>query len=127
MNKTALQKILSHPDKDEIISKLILGISSKDIHEWLAAKYANVSEIKFVVAEKSLKSFQENYLDLYDMIKKDLAATKTAIALSKEDELLLSVQENPTYQSKMMEIASNEIDIKKMLAKMIYAIETRIA
>lgn len=127
MNKNALNKILEHPDKDEIISKLVLGISSKDIHEWLAAKYSNVSELKFVIAEKSLKSFQNNYLLFYNTIKKDLTTTKAALALSVEDELALSVQNNPTYKSKMIELASNEIDIKKMLANMIVAVETRAA
>lgn len=127
MNKNALKKILEHPDKDEIISKLILGISSQDIHEWLSSKYSNVSDAKFVVAEKSLKSFQENYLDIYNMIKQDLANTKQAITLSTEDELTLSIQNNPTYKSKMMELASQEIDIKKMLANMIMAVETRAA
>lgn len=126
MNKNALKKILDHPDKDEIISKLVLGVSPRDINEWLSSKYTNVSELKFVVAEKSLKSFQENYLDIYNMIKKDLVDTKQAIALSTEDELLLSVQNNPTYKSKMIETASQELDIKKMLANMILAVETRV-
>lgn len=126
MNKNALKKILEHPDKDEIISKLIIGQSPKDIHETLAIKYSNVGDAKFVIPEKSLKSFQENYLDLYNMIKTDLANTKQAMTLSAEDELALTLQENPTYKSKMMELASNEIDIKKMLANMIVAVETRV-
>jgi len=43
MNKNALKKILEHPDKDEIISKLVIGITPKDIHDWLSAKYINAS------------------------------------------------------------------------------------
>ena len=65
MSKAALKKILDHPDKDEIISKLVIGQSSKDVHDWLESKYTNVSEAKFVVSEKSLTSFQSNYLDIY--------------------------------------------------------------
>lgn len=125
MSKTAFKKILEHPDKDEIISKIILGISARDIHEWLDAKYTTVSDLKFVVSEKSIKSFQEDYLDLIKIIKKDLGHTKQAIALNEEDELLLSVQNNTTYKGKMIQLASQEIDIKKMLANMIVAIETR--
>lgn len=122
----ALQKILKHPDKDEIISKLILGISAKDIHEWLAAKYTNVGESKFVVAEKSLKSFCQNYLDVYNAIKEDLGQAKASLALSPEDEAILSVQNNPTYKSRLFELAGQEIDIKKMLSNMIVAVETRV-
>lgn len=126
-NKNALTKILDHPDKEEIISKLILGISAKDIHEWLENKYSNVSEAKFVVAEKSLKSFNDNYLDIYDYIKNDLVKAKQSIVSSTQDDLVLSVQDNPTYKSRMLELAGNEIDIKKMLVRMIANIETRAA
>jgi len=126
MNKTALKKILDHPDKDEIISKLVIGISSKDVHDWLLSKYANVSEKKFVVAEKSIRSFQNNYLDIYNMIQEDIVSSKTALATSTEAELALSVQDNPTYKSKMLELASKEIDIRSMVANLCVAIETRI-
>lgn len=127
MNKNALQKILNHPDKDEIISKLVIGISPKDVHDWLAAKYTNVSETKFVIAEKSVKSFQDNYLDIYNTIYEDLAKSKSALATSTEDQLLLSVQNNPTYKNKMLETVGKELDIRSMVTTMCAAIETRVA
>jgi hypothetical protein len=127
MNKTALKKILEHPDKDEIIAKLVLDVSPKDIHEWLASKYTNVSEAKFVIAEKSIKTFKDNYLDIYSLIKEDIAKTKQAVATSTEDQLVLSIQNNPTYRSKMLELAGTEIDVRKMVAQLCVAIETRVA
>ena len=33
-------KVLDHPDQDEIISKLMAGVTPKDINEWLKLKYA---------------------------------------------------------------------------------------
>lgn len=126
MNKNALKKILEHPDKDEIISKLVIGITPKDIYDWLASKYTNSSEKKFVVAEKSISSFQNNYLDIYNMIQEDVVKSKVALATSTEEELALSVQNNPTYKSKMLELASKEIDIRKMVANLCVAIETRV-
>jgi len=125
-NKNALKKILEHPDQKEIIAKLVIGISAKDIHEWLEAKYQNVSEAKFVIAEKSLKSFADNYLEVLLYIKEDLSKTKQAIATSTEDDLMLAVQGNVTYKSKMIELASQEIDIKHMLRNMIEKIEVRV-
>lgn len=128
MSKTSgPKKILEHPDREEIVSKLIIGISAKDIHEWLAAKYTNVSEAKFVISEKLIKNFQDNYLDMYNLIKEDLAKTNTALAIGNSDSLQLAVQNNPTYKSKMLELAGQELDIKKMLANMITAVETRCA
>lgn len=127
MNKTALKKILDHPDKDEIIAKLILDVSPKDINEWLANKYTNVSEAKFVIAEKSIKVFQENYLDVYSLIQEDMAKTKQAVAAGTEEQLSLAVQNNPTYRSKMLELAGSEINIRQMIAGLCVNIETRVA
>lgn len=127
MNKTALKKILEHPDKDEIISKLIIGISSKDIHDWLKSKYTNVSETKFVIAEKSINSFQDNYLDIYNLIQEDIAKSKQAVNSGTEDQLELAVQNNHTYKSKMLELADKEIDVRKIISNLCIAIETRLA
>lgn len=127
MNKNALQKILNHPDKDEIISKLVIGISSKDIHDWLTSKYTNISESKFVIAEKSIKSFQDNYLDIYNMIQQDMINSKQAIATSTEEQLQLSVKNNSTYKSKMLELAGKEIDVRHIISNLCIAIETRLA
>ena len=126
MNKNALKKILEHPDKDEIIAKLVLDYPPKDIHDWLAAKYTNVSEAKFVIAEKSIKTFKDNYLDVYSMIREDMAKTKQALATSTEDQLELAVKSNPTYKSKMLELAGKEIDVRQMVAHLCIAIETRL-
>lgn len=127
MNKTALKKILDHPDKDEIISKLVIGQPIKDIHDWLKSKYTNVSELKFVVAEKSLKSFQENYLDIYTLIQEDLIKTKSAIAAGTEQQLELAVKNNTAYKSIMMETANKQLDVNETVARLAVAIETRFA
>lgn len=126
MNKTALKKILDHPDKDEIISKLVIGISPSDINDWLKAKYTNVSEAKFVIVEKSIKQFKENYLDIYNMIQEDLIKTKSALALSTEEQLQLSVKGNSAYKNRMLELAGKELDIKTMITNLCIAVETRL-
>ena len=122
---TPVKKILEHPDKDEIISKLLIGVPTKDIHEWLAAKYTNISEAKFVIADKSLKAFQDNFLDVYSMIKADVAKTQLAIITGGESELQLAVQDNITYKNVMLAQATNELDIKKILGTAIATIEIR--
>jgi len=127
MNKVAIKKILDHPDRDEIISKLVIGISPKDIHEWLEAKYTNVSEAKFVIAEKSIKSFQDSYLDIYNLIQEDLSKTKSAIASNTQDQLDLAVKENPAYKNIMMQTATHQLDVRKMISQLCVAIETRLS
>jgi hypothetical protein len=127
MNKTALKKILDHPDKDEIISKLVIGQSSKDIYDWLSAKYTNVSEAKFVIAEKSLTSFKDNYLDIYNMIQEDLSKTKGAIVAGTEEQLQLAVKNNPAYKNIMLETANTQLDVRKTIQQLCIAIETRLS
>jgi hypothetical protein len=122
--KNSATRILEHPDKDEIISKLILIGSSSDIAEWLRAKYTNPGESRFHLGEKVIKSFQDNYLDLYVAIKEDILKTKE-MQISPEQELELSVKNNKTYKEKMLELAGKEVDIKSMITNMIAAIETR--
>lgn len=124
VNQVGLKKILDHPDKDEIISKLIIGISPSDINEWLVVKYTNVSESKFVISEKAIKVFKDNYLDLYTYIKEDLLKTKQS-SMSLNDKAVLSVKGNSNYKNAMIQLANNELDIKKMIVNMVCAIETR--
>jgi hypothetical protein len=125
MNKAPLQKILDHPDKDEIISKMIIGSSVKDIYEWLKVKYSNISETKFVISEKHLNTFKDTYLDVYNLIQKDMRQTKAAIVTNSEEKLILSIQKNSAYKEKMLELADKEIDIRKMVATLCVAIESR--
>lgn len=127
MNKTTLKKIIEHPDKDEIISKLIIGISSKDIYDWLSAKYSNVNEAKFIISEKSIKSFKDNYLDIYSLIKEDLAKTKVALANSAEDDLNLSISNLPAYKKIVLKTVNEELDIRKIIKQLCFVIEHRLA
>jgi len=126
MSKAIVKKILDHPDKDEIISKLLIGIDAKGVCEWLDVKYNTLNDKKFLLNETSLKKFQNEYLDIYTLIQEDLSRTKAAVSNGTTDELMLSVQNNQMYKSIMIENATNELDIKKMLANSAIAIETRL-
>lgn len=127
MKQPAYKKILDHPDRDEIIGKLVIDAPSKDIHEWLAAKYSAVSEKQFVISEKSLKSFKDNYLDFYTTVQQDIFQTKSALATNNQDELVLAVQDNPTYKELMVKAAGTELDFRQLIIRVGMALETRLA
>jgi len=127
MNKKILDTIKNHCDKDEIISKLVIGISTKDIADWLEAKYTAANDKKFVITEKNIKLFKDEYLDIYNMVQADISKTKSAIITSSEKQLALSVQNNPTYKSKMLELAGKEIDVRNIIANLCVAVESRLA
>lgn len=127
MNKVSIGKILNHPDREEIISKIVIGFSAKDINEWLKSKYSGVSESKFVLSEKMVKTFQDEYLDMYKMIKEDIAKTKTAMVAGTEENLELAIKDSSAYKSAMIQMANKEVDIKKMITNLCITIETRLA
>ena len=132
VSTTSLKRILEHPDKDELISKSIIGLSPKEINEWLSAKYSDISERKFVISEKIIKSFQDNYLDVYQQIRDDVLKSKTAIQMQDLDkELRLTVSDNPNYKSLVKDIADTEmknaINVERILAGMIRGIENKTA
>lgn len=127
-NKPTYKKILEHPDKDEIVSKLVIGMPPADIHDWLKVKYTNVSEKKFILSENILKSFQSNYLDFYRDVLDDIQKTKTAIATTGTiDALDLAVKNNPAYEDAMIKLAKGELNVDQMMAKMALNVETRFS
>lgn len=116
-NKT-LNAILNHLDKDEIISKLIIGIPTKDVNEWLNEKYGTIDK-KYVISEKTLKTFKDQYLDIYQHIKLDIEKTQVGGTLS--------LQNNPTYKKTIQQLANSELDIKTMLINALNGIELRLS
>ena len=126
MNKSNIAiKILEHPDKDEIISKLLSGTPVADIHEWLTSKYINEGEDKFVLSQKVISTFKKDYLDMYNAIRDDLTKTKTS-QLSPETQLGLEVQGSPTYRKTLEKYLDSELDIKILAKRSLAAMESRI-
>jgi len=121
MSTTVLDKILEHPDKDEIISKLIIDISEKDIHDWLDTKYCNPGESKFVLSVSSLKDFKKDYLDIYSKIKEDILKVRTQ---GSSADLLLN---NKSYRDKIIKTADMKLDIEEKMIRLIENIEERAA
>ena len=126
-NVSAYKKIAQHPDREEIIAKLIIGISPKDVHEWLSSKYTNISESKFVISEKSIKSFKDNGLDIYQDIKADFSKTKAALANGTTDDLELSIKGSLKYKDLVLQTVGKELDLKQSVQMLITMVETRVA
>lgn len=125
--------ILEHPDKDELITKLLSSIPVAEIHEWLESRYTSVGEKKFVLSDKVISTFQKEYLDIYSIIKDDIAKTRSN-KLTAEEELKQEIQGNPLYHSSLERIvkieekgATTELDIKTIAKKLVVNIEFRAA
>ena len=128
MSKKSYRKILDHPDKEEIINKLLIGLSVKDINQWMEAKYSNVSEAKFIISENMLSSFKDDYLDIYSLIQSDLTKTKTALANNTNtSDVDLALQNSPSYKEIMIKSVSQEMDIRAIIKNLCLAIENRLS
>jgi hypothetical protein len=119
-------KILQHPDKEEILSKLLMGFSACDIAEWLSAKYAEDTEKDFVLSEKTISTFQKDYLDIYSAIKEDLEKTHSN-KLAPQDELKLEIQGSSSYHKALEKYIDSEVDIKTTVRKLVANAELRVS
>lgn len=118
-------KLLDHPDKDEIISKLITGISPKDISDWLKLKYSDQkTQGHLRLSSKMLKDFIDNNLDLYKTLQNDIVGAKNGQTPPKD--IADSLKNNKTYKERLNELADQEIDIKKIMVETIFLIKQRI-
>lgn len=122
MKDKQIEKLLSHPDKDQVISKLVMDISPDDIVEWLKALYQDNKDL--VISKTTLKKFKEDYLDFYTTVKQDLQKTYSK-QLAPQEEINLTLQNNSEYQQKLEAYLTSELDIKTMLKKMIAQMEWR--
>jgi hypothetical protein len=111
--------LLNHPDRDEIISKLVTGSSPKEISQWLKLKYPGKDQVHLRLAQKLLKEFSTSpYLtDYYGQFKQDLSTVAAGGKIHKG--LSESIVDNRTYQERLIEIADKEIDWTKMIEGLI--------
>jgi hypothetical protein len=100
-------------------------MSSTDIHDWLKAKYTNVSEAKFVISERTITSFKKDYLDFYNDLMQ--AKVATAIATDSSADLDLAVKSNPQYKDAMVKIAKNEWNLDQKMMMMAHNVELRMS
>lgn len=116
--------LLNHPDREEIISKLVSGSSPKELYQWLKLKYPGTDQSHLRLALKLLKEFSEStYLtDYYGQFKKDLVNTNDAIKRGVSQ----SIINNKTYQERLQEIADTELDWLKMVQGLIYVCNSRV-
>lgn len=117
-------KLLAHPNKDEIISKLVNGIKPTDVSDWLKLKYPDAKEQNHLRLPLALlKDFIENNLDLYEAVKQDIKLAKNN---KLDKQIAASLKNNTTYQERIVEAANSEIDIRKLINEAGIIIRTRI-
>jgi len=119
--------IYEHPDKEEIIGKLVSGSAPKEVNQWLKLKYPDKNQSHLRLTIKILKEFANSeYVDCYDQFAKDLATVQDSDA-GKIDKKMMSdsLQNNKTYRERLQAIADDELDIRTMLRSLIVVVHER--
>lgn len=90
-------KIMNHPDKDEIVQRLIGGDSVRLIASWLKNKYPNSSrnQISYI----SLQSFRKNFLHMEADALKEIQKQRKDMQLQRRQDLQQeAVHKTAAYQ-----------------------------
>ena len=118
-------KILNHPDKEEIISKLLDGSSVKEIESWLKKKHPRTRRLH--VSYMTLQKFRAENLNLKGDVLDDIKNRRTdVIRESAEAEAKMIIANSTSYKQKIEEIATSNLDVTKRLLEMDALINSRI-
>jgi hypothetical protein len=119
-------KILNHPDRDKIVSKLSSGEHPREVADWLREKY-QVNKAN-QIAYSALDEFKRKYLNKQGSIKEDIQLKLKDQQQEELDKKLTNiVRRNKTYEEKLEEFVDDQIDWKKRLLGFLNVVETRFA
>lgn len=121
--KDRFGKILSHPDLDQIISRLVNGDSVREIESWLKSKY--LSKEKHI-SHNNLDAFRREHLNMSGNFVDDIRQKVNEQRKEEINEDLKNiVKKNKTYSEKMEEFVDTQIDLKKKIYQFMSVMETR--
>lgn len=119
------KKVLNHPDKEDIIKKLLNGESLKDVEGWLQKKYPRKKRLH--VSYITLQKFRKEHLNLEGEVLEDIKNKRKArVAVENEAEQQMIINTSSAYQTKLDEIVDNEIDVTRKLLEMEKLITSRM-
>jgi len=102
------KKIFQHPDKDEIIEKLIGGESVRQVEAWLKNKYQ--TQKKKQVSFVTLQKFRSQYLNIEADVLKDLQKQRRALEVQKRHEQRTeTVKTAESYQAGLAAYVQNSL------------------
>lgn len=118
-------KVFKHPEKEEIIKKLLNGESVKQIEAWLKKKHPKKRGLWISYA--TLQKFRKDHLHLDGEILDNIkAARKDQDLTSKELEARAIIASSSAYQQKINEIVSNELDANRKILEMMVLVGSRL-
>lgn len=114
--------ILNHPKRNEIVSKLLNGISAKEIAIWLKTTFSKDDESHLRLSQKIIEQFaKSDFLNYEKHLNTDLISAKAG-----DEEALNSLKNNKTWKQRVDNLLEEKVDIKDRLNKMELLVRDRM-
>jgi len=120
---TYYKKIITHPDKEEIVTHIIEGKKPAEIAAWLKAKYPGDEQIHLRISAQMIKDFIDNNIDLYNDLKTHVDQHKAGTLKKKISESIIN---NKTYRERLAELGDQEIDLKQSVKQLLHIMIQRL-
>jgi hypothetical protein len=115
-------KLISHPEKTDIITKLVSGESPKVVSKYLKDKYPGPDQGHLRLPATMLQEFLDNYADHHGYVKKIVQRS----ADSKMDKKIAeSLLDTAPWKERVMEGVEKEISYIDKLDNVLTILETR--
>lgn len=122
-----LSKVIRHPDKEEIIRRLLAGESTREIETYLKEKYHKPTEKRYHISYMTLQKFRSEELNIKRDVLNDIKNRRNNDELVAFDHQVRAVVQNSSaYQDKLNEIVGNEMDMSRRLLEMEKLIASRM-
>lgn len=120
------EKILRHPDKDEIVRRLTEGESVRNVHKWLSGKYANYNK-KLKISVPTLQMFRKEVLKIDGQVLEDLnRARKEEDKRLEAEYVAQAVKSTNAYKDRLAQIADKNLDVASRMIQLDAVIGDRI-
>tara|TARA_Y100000114_G_C11764050_1_gene332063 strand:+ start:12350 stop:13024 length:675 start_codon:yes stop_codon:yes gene_type:complete len=120
-----MSKVLRHPDKEDIIARLISGDSVKEVDSWLKSKYPRKKRLH--ISYMTLQKFRSDHLNLKGEVLEDIKNKRSEVdKASAAAEAKMIIESSSAYHDKINEIASNEMDVTRRLLEIEALVNSRI-
>lgn len=116
--------IIDHPDYEEIVSKVVTGVSAKDICQWLKVKYPDKEQKSLHLSQKRLQEFVNGHSNLMDVLKKDIVKIQKGEKV--DNKLAESLMNNKTVKERVVEWVDTQVDIKKFITELVLLARARM-
>lgn len=115
-------KLISHPEKDRIITKLLSGDTPKIVSDYLSLKYPDSQDSAMRLSIVLLNEFKNKYLDKQKYLDKIIKDEQSGRLDKKIAE---SIVNNKTWKERIAELADEEIDLRKQVKDVLVLIRAR--